>query len=109
VVFGCGTTLDDEAAVKIAGFVRHDGGFGHAQGLSTARIDGHLSPPARGRHAAVHRHAGVGVPRAFLRCLRQQRRWPWGEFDRFLSEPLAEIREEFGITAVHREVGAGGT
>ena len=45
--------------------------------------------------------AFVVVPRTLWRCLRMHKRWPWGDFDRFLDVPLKRIRDEYGIRVAH--------
>jgi ubiquinone biosynthesis protein Coq4 len=98
VVFGCGTALDDEAAVKIASI------FGTTEGLRVLRgyrlhesLQIYRQIPLGAALGAIARSVLV-VPRALLRCLRQRARWPWAAFDQYLDVPLRDIRERFGIT-----------
>ena len=39
----------------------------------------------------------VIVPRTIVRCVRQNHRWPWSDFDAYLGVPLRDIRAQFGI------------
>jgi len=101
VVFGCGTTLDDEAAVKIASL------FGTTAG---ARV---LEGYRLHESIRIYRNLGLGetlvtaarsigiVPRTIVKCARQRSRWPWENFDAYLAVPLHDIRQEFGIRVAH--------
>lgn len=101
VVFGCGTALDDEAAVKIASI------FGTTAGLEVLkgyRLQESLNIYRQLRVADVLRsiaHAVVVVPRTIVRCLSQRSRWPWAEHEQYLHTPLHEIRRQFGIEVAH--------
>jgi hypothetical protein len=101
VVFGCGTALDDEAAVKIASL------FGTTAGLRVLR--GYASTESRAIYAELEAadvlrsiaHSVIVVPRTIALCLRQRRRWPWAGYREYLDVPLADLRREFGIRVVH--------
>jgi len=101
VVFGCGTALDDEAAVKIASI------FGSTAGLRVLR--GYRLHESREIYRQIPPAAVLGsiarsvliVPRALLRCARQRERWPWAHFDQYLGVPLRDIRRKFGIIVAH--------
>lgn len=102
VVFGCGTSLDDEAAVKIASMFGTTAGFGVLKGY---RLHESLDIYKRLRAMEVLRsvmRSAVVVPRAILRCRRQRSRWPWEGYPQYLHVPLREIRREFGIEVAHR-------
>ncbi len=100
VVFGCGTTLPQEALVKIWSF------FGTTAGLTLLRA--YRLPESQEIYrtlswtevAGTTRFALVYVPVVLGRCLQMHRRWPWSEFDSYRSVRLVEIREEFGIRVV---------
>jgi hypothetical protein len=100
-VFGCGTTLDDEAIVKLASV------FGTTAGL--AALDGYRlhesleiyrSLRLTGVVATAARSV-VLVPWALAQCARQRKRWPWSDFQRHLETPLAALRAEYGIRVPH--------
>ncbi|HZM33156.1 MAG TPA: hypothetical protein VFC18_01585 [Burkholderiales bacterium] len=98
VLFGCSTTLNDEAAVKIASIVGTTAGLAVLKGYrlyESRQIYRQL--PVRAILAAIAMSIVV-VPRTLVRCLRQRARWPWSDFDRYQAVPLREIRERFGIT-----------
>jgi hypothetical protein len=101
VVFGCGTTLDDEAVVKIASI------FGTTAGLKVLkgyRLHESLDIYRQLRVADVLRsitHSVIVVPRTIRRCLSQRARWPWADHQQYLHTPLCELRQQFGITVAH--------
>jgi hypothetical protein len=97
VVFGCNTTLPNEAIAKLWSF------FGTTAGLSLLRA--YRLPESKEVYEQLERHDIVRtairsltiVPRVLWRCGRMRKRWPWAEFDKYLDVPLVEIRHEFGI------------
>lgn len=97
VVFGCSTTLTNEAMVKIWSF------FGTTAGLSLIRD--YRSPESQEIYEEIEwrdvlgtaLRSTVNVPLVLVRCLRMQKRWPWSDFERYRGVRLAEIRREFGI------------
>ncbi len=100
VVFGCSTSLADEAVVKIWSF------FGTTAGLSLLRA--YRLPESQEIYeqlewseiARVSLRSLAVVPLVLWRCVRMRKRWPWSEFAGYLSVPLIEIRREFGIALV---------
>jgi hypothetical protein len=97
VVFGCSTTLLDEAAVKMWSF------FGTTGGL--ALLSGYRLPESKTIYAEIPwravlptalRSLGV-VPTVLLRCRGMTKRWPWSEHRAYRQMSLHEIRVEFGI------------
>lgn len=97
VVFGCSTSLPDEAVVKIWSF------FGTTAGLALLRD--YRLPESREIYeelawrdiATTALRSLVGVPRILWRCSRMHKRWPWSDFERYLDVPLCDIRREYGI------------
>ncbi len=100
VVFGCSTTLPNEAMVKIWSF------FGTTAGLSLIRD--YWSTESKEIYAQIRWsqvpgtafRSMVNLPLVLFRCFRMQKRWPWSDFERYMNVPLAEIRREFGIRVV---------
>ncbi len=97
VVFGCSTTLLNEAMVKIWSF------FGTTRGLSLVReyrlpesqeIYEQLKWGPIGRTAL---RSVTVVPRVMARCSRMHKRWPWSEFEPYRPVALRELRHEYGI------------
>ena len=108
VIFGCGTRLDDEAAVKIASIFGTTAGLGVLKGYrlyESLQIYKQLALRAVLTSIA---HSVVVVPRTILRCLAQRSRWPWDEFEQYLQVPLQDIRHQFGITVAHRNAARNG-
>jgi hypothetical protein len=100
VVFGCGTSLTNEAMVKIWSF------FGTTAGLSLVR-DYRSSGSKRIYKQIKWRdiprtafRSAAHVPLVLSRCLRMRKRWPWSEFEEYMNVRLVEIRREFGIKVV---------
>jgi hypothetical protein len=97
VVFGCGTTLSQEAIVKIWSL------FGTTAGLRLLRD--YRLPESQEIYRTLNWYEIVGTtgfslvyaPIVLGRCLRMDKRWPWSAFHSYLSVPLREIRQEFGI------------
>ena len=101
VVFGCGTTLDDEAAVKIASVLGTTAGFSALSGYrlhESRRIFRQLRVADMLRTMV---RAVAIVPRTAWRCMRQRARWPWSDHQQYLGTPLRELRRQFGITVAH--------
>ena len=100
VVFGCSTTLTNEAMVKIWSF------FGTTAGLSLLRD--YRSPESKEIYEQIQwsdvpgtaLRAMVNVPVVLFRCLRMRKRWPWSDFDQYRNVRLSEIRREYGIRVV---------
>jgi hypothetical protein len=103
VVFGCGTTLSDEAIVKIASVFGTSGGVGVLRGYRLHESQQIYRKLAQGEILVTALKSFVVVPRTFFRCLQQQRRWPWNNFDRYLKVSLCDIRKEFGIRVAHND------
>ncbi len=100
VVFGCSTTLTNEAMVKIWSFL------GTTAGLSLLRD--YRSPESKEIYQRINwsdvpataLRSTVNVPLVLFRCLRMHKRWPWSDFDEYGNIRLAEIRSEYGIRVV---------
>lgn len=101
VVYGCGTSMPDEAIVKLASL------FGTTAGTRVLRgythyetLDIYRKLPMRSTLVALVT-APYLIVRTVWRCLRQVRRWPWQEYEQYMAKSLAEVRAEFGITVAH--------
>ena len=106
VVYGCGTSMSDEAVVKLASL------FGTTAGVQVLRGYAHYETLDIYRKLPVGSTllAVVSAPYLFARtvwrCLHQVRRWPWQEYEAYLAKPLAEVRAEFGIKVAHERRSA---
>lgn len=108
VIFGCGTTLDDEAAVKIASIFGTTAGFDVLKGY---RLHESLDIYKQLRVADVLlsvAHSVVVVPRTIVRCFAQRARWPWADYQQYLHVPLQEVRQQFGIKVAHSNATKNG-
>ena len=100
VVFGCSTTLLNEAIVKTWSF------FGTTRGLRLVRE--YRLPEAQEIYeqldwSSITRTALRSVtvmPRVMARCMRMHKRWPWSDFDAYRHVSLPELRREFGIVVL---------
>jgi hypothetical protein len=101
VVFGCGTSLNDEAVVKIASILGTTAGLSVLKGYRLHEsIEVYRRLPVRAILLSIAQ-SPVLVSRTVVRCLRQSKRWPWNDFDHYLDMPLSQIRREFGIRVGH--------
>ncbi|MBI5278064.1 MAG: hypothetical protein HY854_16565 [Burkholderiales bacterium] len=97
VVYGCGTSLEHEAIVKLASVFGTTGGLGVLKGYGlheSVEIYRKLRPAEIG---ATVLSSFVLVPRTVYRCLLQRSRWPWSDFAPYEHLPLNRIRSVFGI------------
>lgn len=103
VLYGCGTSMPDEAVVKIASLLGTTGrlqvlrGYTHHETLDIYR----RHPWASTLLALLA--APYLIARTAWRCSRQRHRWPWTDNQRFMNVPLAELRSTFGIRVAHEE------
>ena len=97
VVFGCSTTLLNEAMVKVWSF------FGTTRGLGLVRE--YRLPESQeiyaqlewGSIARTALRSVTVVPRVMTRCIRMHKRWPWSDSDAVRQVPLRELRRQYGI------------
>lgn len=100
VLYGCDTSLPQEAIVKLSSIFGTTAGFGVLKGYSLYdSIDIYKKLKLTDILDTMLR-AIVIVPRTLWRCARQRQRWPWSEFHEHLQTPLCELRERFGIRVV---------
>ena len=106
VVFGCGTSMTDEAVVKIASLFGTTEGFRVLRGYRLyesldiyRRLD--VLDTLRAVACAV-----VLVPRTIFRCMKQVAYWPWKDYQPHLGTPLTLLRDQFGITVTRTETQA---
>lgn len=97
VVFGCDTSLQQEAVVKLSSLFGTTAGFGVLRGYALYDSLDIYRQLKLSDILATIAAAPLIVPRTIARRLRQIRPWPWSAFDAFLDTPLTEIRDEFGI------------
>jgi hypothetical protein len=101
VLYGCGTTMPDEAVVKLASLCGTTGGWAVLRGYTHHEtLDIYTRLPLASTVLALLL-APYLVARTVWRCWRQPKRWPWTENQHLLDVPLFELRAEFGITVAH--------
>ncbi|MGH7337906.1 MAG: Coq4 family protein [Myxococcota bacterium] len=97
VVFGCTTSLLDEAIVKIWSLFATTGGLGLLRAYRLPESREIYQQIGWSEIARTTIRSIVAVPCVLWRCLRMPKRWPWSEFADYLGVPLVEIRREYGI------------
>ena len=103
VLYGCGTSMPDEAVVKIASLLGTTGGLQVLRGYAHHEtLDIYRRLPWASTLLALLA-APYLIVRTAWRCSRQHRRWPWADNECFMSVPLAELRSSFGIRVAHEE------
>ena len=102
VVYGCGTSMSDEAVVKLASLCGTTGGLRVLRGYAHHEsLDIYRSLPWGDTLRALLA-APYLIVRTLWRCARQRQRWPWAEHAEFMHVSLREIRAQFGISVVER-------
>lgn len=101
VVWGCGTSMMDEAVVKLASLWGTTGGVRVLRGyMLYESLDIYRKLPLRGTLLAIAAAPWL-IARTLLGCIRQADRWPWDAYEAYLDVPLAETRARFGIRIAH--------
>jgi hypothetical protein len=98
VVFGCDTSFLGEAAlVRWSLFGVTGSVWPYLIGFQRKETRGlFLDAFASFRLSMIGRLLTLSA-RAITRSLRMRERWPFEDYDRYLDQPLGEIRERFGI------------
>jgi ubiquinone biosynthesis protein Coq4 len=100
VLYGCDTSLSQEAIVKLSSIFGTTAGFAVLKGYSLYEsVDIYRDLKLRDVLATILA-ATVIVPRTLWRCAKQRKHWPWSEFDEHIETPLRDLRERFGIRVV---------
>jgi hypothetical protein len=100
VVFGCGTTLSQESLIKIWSMFGTTAGLGVLRDYRLPESQEIYTTLDLGEILRTIPFALVHVPIVLWRCLRMRQRWPWSDFASYLSMPLVDIRQKFGIHVV---------
>jgi hypothetical protein len=101
VVYGCGTSMPDEAIVKLASLFGTDGGMDVLRGYRHHEtLDIYRTLPMGSTLLALTL-APYLIVRTIWRCMRQRKRWPWDQHQDWMHVPLREIRATFGIRVAH--------
>ena len=103
VLYGCGTTMPDEAIVKLSSIAGTTGGLSILKGyMLHDTIDIYAKLPPLGTVFAIL-IAPFLIIRTLWRCSRQSKQWPWMDNDHFSDISLQSIRQEFRIKVAHQQ------
>jgi hypothetical protein len=106
VVYGCGTSMLDEAIVKLASIFGTTGGFRVLRGyVHHETLDIYRKLPVIGTVQALLAAPYI-ILRTVWRCMAQSQRWPWDQYDAFLNVSLREVRSQFRIKVAHERSAA---
>lgn len=97
VVYGCDTTLAHELIVKIASLFGTTAGFSVLTGYRLHESFEIYRRLSWVDVASTALQALLLVPRTALRSWRQPKRWPWSGYEHELDQPLAALRQRYGI------------
>jgi hypothetical protein len=100
VLYGCDTSLAQEAVVKLSSVFGTTAGFGVLKGYGLYDSIDIYTKLKLGDILVTMLRSIVIVPRTLWRCSQQRQRWPWSEFGGHLETPLCELRERFRIRVV---------
>ena len=97
VLYGCGTSMSDEAVVKLSSLFGTDGGFSILRGYRLHEsLDIYRKLPLGGALLALVASPWL-IVRTFWRCAQQAAKWPWSNYERHMQTPLCALRARFGI------------
>ena len=103
VLYGCGTSMPEEAIVKLASL------FGTTAGVSVLKgyrlhesLDIYRKLPLASTLVALLM-APYLIARTIWRCVRQRSTWPWAQHEQYLNTPLSDLRARFGIKVAHAQ------
>jgi hypothetical protein len=101
VMYGCGTSMPDEAIVKLASLFGTTGGFSVLRGyLLHESVDIYRKLPLGSTLLALLTSPYL-IVRTIWRCFRQRAAWPWAQHEPYMNAPLHELRARFGIKVAH--------
>ena len=101
VLYGCGTTMPDEAIVKLTSLFGTTGGFQVLRGYANYEtLDIYTKLPPRSTMLALVMSPYL-IVRTLWRCTLQTQRWPWAENQQYMNATLVELRSKFRIKVAH--------
>jgi hypothetical protein len=101
VLYGCGTSMPDEAVVKLSSLFGTTGGFSILRGYRLHdSLDIYLKLPL-GSSLIAFLSAPYLIVRTLWRCSRQSAKWPWSNHEQYMHTALRELRTQFGIRVAH--------
>lgn len=102
VLYGCGTSMPDEAVVKLASVFGTTGGFAVLRGYRLHESREIYRRLPLGSTLIAVLSAPYLIARTLWRCTRQAAKWPWDDYGAYQQTPLRELRARFGIAVAHR-------
>jgi hypothetical protein len=103
VLYGCGTSMPEEAIVKLASLFGTTAGFSVLRGYRLHEsLDIYRKLPLAGTLLALL-VAPYLIARTIWRCGRQRSEWPWSQHEQYLNTPLSELRARFAIKVAHAQ------
>ncbi len=103
VLYGCGTSMPDEAIVKLASLFGTTGGSAVLRGYRLHEsLDIYRKLPFVSTVVALLA-APYLISRTIWRCVHQRSAWPWVEHAPYMNTSLHEIRGRFGIKVAHAQ------
>ena len=106
VLYGCGTSMSDEAIVKLSSLFGTTGGRAVLRGyVHHETLDIYRQLPVASTIVAIV-SAPYLIACTLWRCSRQRQRWPWVDYDQYVHVPLRQLRADFGIKVAHRRSDA---
>ena len=107
VLYGCGTSMPDEAIVKLASILGTTGGLGILRGYRLHEsFDIYRELPPGDTLLALVLSPYL-ILRTAWRCRRQSSPWPWHEHQQYMNVSLRELRTTFGIRVAHGSFKGG--
>jgi len=101
VLYGCGTTMPDEAVVKLSSLFGTTGGLQVLRGYTAYEtLDIYTKLPLGSTVLALLMSPYL-ILRTVWRCARQTQRWPWAENQQYMDTSLVDLRSKFRITVAH--------
>jgi hypothetical protein len=101
VLYGCGTSMPDEAVVKLSSVFGTTGGFSILRGYRLHdSLEIYLKLPL-GSSLIAFLSAPYLIVRTLWRCSRQAAKWPWSNHEQYMHTALRELRTQFGVRVAH--------
>ncbi len=101
IVFGCDTSVSNEAMVDVWTMFGTDVGIvEYLRYLRTQEATNIIFEMGAWKMLLASVRAVPLLIRAFRATRRMHKRWPWADHDRYLDTPLHDLRAEFGIELV---------
>lgn len=97
VLYGCDTSLTQEAIVKLSSMFGTTGGFAVLKGYALYESKDIYRTLKFSDILTTALAAIVIAPRTLWRCARQKARWPWAEFADHMETSLSELRARYRI------------